>query len=165
MGFKDKFSSFFALDDEEMDYYEENETSSTQPSSAAQSRTQASKPAVRKESAIQPKAPQTVGKSRETNVVAINQQAGKKPRIKVVEPRVYSEVQEIADLLLANQSVVLNFRRSEKEQAKKMIDFLMGTVYAINGDIQRIGAEIFLCTPPSVEIDGAELMSMSQYDL
>lgn len=164
MGFKDKFSSFFALDDEEMDYYEENEPSSTQPS-AAQTRTQTSKPVVRKEQTIQPKTNPSVGKSRETNVVALNQQAGKKPRIKVVEPRVYSEVQEIADLLLANQSVVLNFRRSEKEQAKKMIDFLMGTVYAINGDIQRIGAEIFLCTPPSVEIDGAELMSMSQYDL
>ncbi|MER2131127.1 MAG: cell division protein SepF [Carnobacterium inhibens] len=75
-------------------------------------------------------------------------------KIVVFEPRVYSEVQEIADLLLANQSVVLNFTRIEEDQAKRIVDFLTGTIYAINGDIQRIGDEIFLCTPKNVEIDG-----------
>lgn len=163
MGFKDKFSNFFALDDEEMDFFEEESDSSKKPS-ISNSRKQTSQHTMQKEKLVQPNTSQLNAKSRETNVVAINQQPGKKPRIKVVEPRVYSEVQEIADLLLSNQSVVLNFRRSEKEQAKKMIDFLMGTVYAINGDIQRIGNEIFLCTPPSVEIDGAQLASMTQHD-
>lgn len=87
------------------------------------------------------------------NVVALSQvqQQGK---IIVVEPRVYSEVKDIADLLLANQSVILNFSRIEKSEAKKIVDFLMGSIYAIEGDMQRVGNEIFLCTPKNVEIDG-----------
>lgn len=100
-------------------------------------------------------------KSSHQNIVAINhQQALKKPKIKVMEPRLYSDVQSIADLLLKNQSVILNFRRMEKGQATKMIDFLMGTTYAIKGDIQRLGEEIFICTPQSFEVDGAELQAL-----
>lgn len=75
-------------------------------------------------------------------------------KIVVFEPRVYSEVQEIADLLLSKQSVILNFTRIEEDQAKRIVDFLTGTIYAISGDIQRVGEEIFLCTPKNVEIDG-----------
>lgn len=63
-----------------------------------------------------------------------------------------------------NQSVILNFRRMEKDQAKKVIDFLMGTTYAIKGDIERIGEEIFVCTPQSVELDGAELQALKKQD-
>ncbi|WP_161877760.1 cell division protein SepF [Alkalibacterium sp. MB6] len=99
------------------------------------------------------------------NVVAINQsQAMKKPKIKIMEPRLYSDAQAIADVLLNNQSVVLNFRRMEKEQAKKMIDFLMGTTYAIKGDIQRLGDEIFMCTPQSFEVDGTDLQAIKNND-
>lgn len=102
-----------------------------------------------------------VKKTPQQNVVAINHQQGmKKPRIKIMEPRLYSDVQSIADILLNNQSVILNFRRMDKHQAKKMIDFLMGTTYAIKGDIQRLGEEIFICTPQSFEIDGDELQAL-----
>ncbi|AEB29501.1 cell division protein SepF [Carnobacterium sp. 17-4] len=85
-------------------------------------------------------------------------------KIVVFEPRVYSEVQEIADLLLSNQSVILNFTRIEEDQAKRIVDFLTGTIYAISGDIQRIGEEIFLCTPKNVEIDGALSDVMQEKD-
>ena len=85
-------------------------------------------------------------------------------KIVVFEPRVYSEVQEIADLLLSNQSVVLNFTRIEEDQAKRIVDFLTGTIYAISGDIQRIGEEIFLCTPKNVEINGALSDAMQEND-
>ena len=92
------------------------------------------------------------------NVVAINQkQALQNPQITIVEPRLYSEVQEVADYILNNQSVILNFRRMDKEQAAKMIDFLMGATYAVKGDIQRLDEEIFICTPQSVTVNGSEL--------
>lgn len=41
-----------------------------------------------------------------------------------------------------------------------MLDFLMGTTYAVKGDIERLGEEIFICTPQSFEIDGSELQSL-----
>ena len=96
-----------------------------------------------------------VPNQKNSKVVAMNQSTiPQQSKIVVFEPRVYSEVQEVADLLISNQSVVLNFNRIEEDQAKRIVDFLTGTIYAINGDIQRIGDEIFLCTPNNVEIDG-----------
>lgn len=158
MGMKEKFNSFFFLDDEEQ--VEEVETVKEE-----------SKP-VKKEKMSQPKQPAQKAKQQPMrkqsggqNVVAMNQQqALKKPRITILEPRMYSEAQEVADVLLGNQSVILNFRRMEKAQAKKMIDFLMGTTYAIKGDIQRIGEEIFVCTPQSVELNGNELQALKNQD-
>ncbi|MDN6162029.1 MAG: cell division protein SepF, partial [Atopostipes sp.] len=97
------------------------------------------------------------------NVVAINQKTKmKKPRITIIEPRLYSEVHNLSDSLLENQSVIINFRRMDKKQAKKMLDFLMGVTYAIEGDIQRLGEEIFICTPKSVEVDGSELSEFAE---
>lgn len=75
-----------------------------------------------------------------------------KTSIHIIEPRVYSESQKIADYLLNNESVLLNFKRMEKEQAIKIIDYVMGCVYALHGDIQEVGDGIFLCTPVTVEI-------------
>lgn len=72
----------------------------------------------------------------------------------LVEPRAYSESQEIADHLKAKNSVVVNFKRVTNDQAKRIIDFLSGTLYAINGDLQKIGDGIYLCTPKNIDVQG-----------
>ncbi|OJF96516.1 cell division protein SepF [Alkalibacterium sp. 20] len=153
MNLKDKLNDYFSLNDTDDDLDYEVEVASTQKENKIMTAPSASPNK------------KTGNKNAGQNVVAINQQqALKKPRIKVVEPRLYSEVQSIADVLLNNQSVILNFRRMEKEQAKNMIDFLMGTTYAIKGDIQRLGEEIFICTPQSFEVDGSELQALKNTD-
>ena len=48
----------------------------------------------------------------------------------------------------------MNLQRIERDQARRIVDFLSGTVYAIGGDIQKIGTDIFLCTPDNVEVSG-----------
>lgn len=70
------------------------------------------------------------------------------------EPRHYSDAQDIADNLRHRRPVVVNLQRVEKDQAKRIIDFLSGTVYALNGDIQKVGDHIFVCTPEHVDIQG-----------
>ena len=72
----------------------------------------------------------------------------------LLEPRAYSESQQIADYLKANSSVVVNLRRVTPDQAKRIVDFLSGTVYALGGDLQKIGMGIFLCTPKNVNVEG-----------
>lgn len=88
-----------------------------------------------------------------SNVVHF-QKEQKSASVILVEPRLYAEVQEIADHLKSNRAVVLNLQRISHEQARRIVDFLSGTVYAIGGDIQRIGINIFLCTPDNVEVSG-----------
>ena len=70
------------------------------------------------------------------------------------EPRAYSESQQIADYLKKRNAVVVNLKRVTPDQAKRIVDFLSGTLYAINGDIQKLGGGIFLCTPNNVNVEG-----------
>lgn len=72
----------------------------------------------------------------------------------LLEPRAFSESQQIADHLKKRNTVVVNMKRVTTEQAKRIIDFLSGTVYAIGGDLQKIGVGIFLCTPKNVNVEG-----------
>lgn len=72
----------------------------------------------------------------------------------LLEPRAYSESQQIADHLKKRNTVVVNLKRVTPEQAKRIVDFLSGTIYAINGDLQKIGGGIFLCTPNNVSVQG-----------
>lgn len=72
----------------------------------------------------------------------------------LVEPRAYSESQTIADHLKKRNSVVVNLKRVTSDQAKRIIDFLTGTLYAIGGDLQKLGNGIYLCTPKNVSVQG-----------
>ena len=72
----------------------------------------------------------------------------------LIEPRANSESQQIADHLKNRNSVVVNLKRVTSDQAKRIIDFLSGCVYAIGGDLQKIGVGIYLCTPRNVNVQG-----------
>jgi cell division inhibitor SepF len=129
MSIKSKFKSFFALEDEydynEDEYFEEEEL---EPVKATRS-------------------------AAKQNVVSL-QSVQKSSKVILFEPRAYAEAQEIADHLKNRRAVVVNLQRIQHDQAKRIVDFLSGTVYAIGGDIQRIGTNIFLCTPENVDVSG-----------
>ncbi|WP_066053023.1 cell division protein SepF [Robertmurraya korlensis] len=146
MSLKSKFKTFFFLDDE----YEYEEEEYEAP--AAKSQRQ---PQQQQQQSVSPK----------QNVVSL-QSVQKSSKVVLIEPRVYAEAQEIADQLKNRRAVVVNLHRIERDQAKRIVDFLSGTVYAIGGDIQKIGAEIFLCTPDNVEVSGniSQLMQETEFE-
>lgn len=72
----------------------------------------------------------------------------------LIEPRANSESQQIADHLKNRNSVVVSLNRVTSDQAKRIVDFLSGCIYAIGGDLQKIGNGIYLCTPKNVNIQG-----------
>lgn len=136
MGIKSKFKRFFELDEEtyEVETYESSE---------------------------QPIDEQPTVKNRE-NVVSL-QSVQQNVKVILVEPRVYSEVQEIADQLKSHRAIAMNLQRVQNDQARRIVDFLSGTVYAIGGDIQKLGEHTFLCTPPNVDVSG-KISDMIQED-
>ena len=75
-------------------------------------------------------------------------------KMMLLEPRAYSESQQIADYLKNRSAVVVNLKRVTPDQAKRIVDFLYGTIYAIGGDLQKLGGGIFLCTPNNVNVEG-----------
>jgi len=76
-------------------------------------------------------------------------------KMMLLEPRAYSESQQIADYLKNRSAVVVNLKRVTPDQAKRIVDFLYGTIYAIGGDLQKLGGGIFLCTPNNVNVEGS----------
>lgn len=75
-------------------------------------------------------------------------------KMMLLEPRAYSESQQIADYLKNRNAVVVNLKRVTPDQAKRIVDFLSGTLYAIGGDLQKLGGGIFLCTPNNINVEG-----------
>lgn len=91
----------------------------------------------------------------QNNVVSLHTAAtNKNPKVVLVEPRVYAEAQDIAENLKNRRATIVNLQRIDRDQGVRIIDFLSGTVYALGGDIQRVGTDIFLCTPENVEVSG-----------
>ncbi|MDQ0253803.1 cell division inhibitor SepF [Evansella vedderi] len=92
---------------------------------------------------------------RENNNVVSLKTIQHQAKVILVEPHSYDEVQDIADHLKNRKCVVINLQRLPNEQAKRVVDFISGTVYAIGGDIQKLGSNIFLTTPDNVDVTGS----------
>ena len=72
----------------------------------------------------------------------------------LVEPRAFSEAQQIADYLKSRNQVVVNFKRVTSDVSKRIMDFLNGIIYAIEGTMQKLGPGIVICAPKGFEIEG-----------
>ncbi|SFD82293.1 cell division inhibitor SepF [Lentibacillus persicus] len=138
MSLKNKIKTFFTLEDD-YEYVEEQEEMNTYETSSAAS-----------------------GKN--GNVVNLTTMQGPSSKVVLYEPRNYSEAQEIADNVVNKRAVVINLQRVDHQQAKRIVDFLSGTVYAIKGDIQKLGDGTFLCTPDNVEVSGSITDSFVEND-
>lgn len=89
----------------------------------------------------------------------------RKDRISVVEPRDYNEAMTIAKRVGQGEVVLINFQSLDEMRARRVVDFLTGAVFMIDGDIKRVGNEMFLCTPTNVEITNSTLSSMVDEDI
>ncbi|MGI6550296.1 MAG: cell division protein SepF [Syntrophomonadales bacterium] len=88
--------------------------------------------------------------NRKANLVSL--QGAKTVRVVVSEPTTFEEAQELADSLKNRRQVVLNLNSTEATVARRIIDFLSGTTYALDGQTQKLGESIFLFAPSNVEI-------------
>lgn len=82
-------------------------------------------------------------------------------KIALFEPRIYGDAREITNRLLEGQAAIINFSQMDPKIALKTVDFLNGAVFAIDGEIKRIGEQIFLCTPRNVEVSGKAAEDMT----
>lgn len=83
----------------------------------------------------------------------------------LVEPRAFSEAQQIADHLTKRNSVVVNLKRVTSDQAKRIIDFLSGCIYAIGGSMEKVGVGIYICAPKNVNVQGKITEDGSKKDI
>ena len=70
----------------------------------------------------------------------------------ITEPQCFDDVKEISDHLKERRSVIVNLETVTKEDQRRIIDFLSGATYVIDGSMQKISSLIYLITPKNVEI-------------
>jgi len=73
-------------------------------------------------------------------------------KVVITQPEAYEDVEEIAEYLKQRRSVIVNLESINKEDGKRILDFLSGASFALEGNIQKVSNLIYLITPTSVEI-------------
>lgn len=186
MAIKDVFKGFFVVDEEEVYEEPEREQSKTpqqEPSTQDKKTNQQSIQSIptqktnttryqsqRSRDFKKPERKEAMTEKRtnssQTNVVSMsgNMDFAQSSKMCLFEPRVFSDTQDIADELKNRRTTLVNLQRIDKVSAKRIIDFLSGTVYAIGGDIRRVGTDIFLCTPDNVEVAGSITEQLEQVE-
>jgi cell division inhibitor SepF len=74
--------------------------------------------------------------------------------VTLVKPNSFDCASEIADNLRDKKAVVLNLEEADKEVARRLVDFLSGAAYALEGKVKRVSAATYLVTPYNVELEG-----------
>lgn len=86
------------------------------------------------------------------NVYSINTNV--QMQVVVIQPTCYEDAQQICDQVKAKKPVVVNLEQVEYPVAQRIMDFLSGTCYSLEGSIQRVANNIFVIAPENVEISG-----------
>ena len=76
--------------------------------------------------------------------------------IHTVTPRNFNDAQQVADEFKRSKPVILNLQTTDRELAKRLIDFCSGMTYALGGGMQRIAERVFLLTPNNVSVSADE---------
>ncbi len=75
-------------------------------------------------------------------------------KVVVSEPTNYDEVQDICNNLKSKKPIIINFENIDKDVARRMVDFISGAVFALDGTIQKVSNGIVVVAPSNVDILG-----------
>ncbi|MDP4179942.1 MAG: cell division protein SepF [Bacillota bacterium] len=92
----------------------------------------------------------SIKKQQQNKVVNIH--SASQYKLVVMQPENFEDAQSIADHLKNKKPIVINLEGLEKESARRVVDFLSGAVYALDGSIQRVSNGIFIIAPNNVDI-------------
>lgn len=144
--FSDKFLSVFSLredDDYEDDYEEEYEDDYEDEESGGGIFGKNKKSAPAEEKPAKTFGRKTLSISR-----------GNNQEVCIIKPSTIDDSKEISETLLSGRAVIINFEGLHVEISQRIMDFVSGTCYAIDGNLQKVSNYIFIATPNSVDISG-----------
>ncbi|MDQ6824316.1 MAG: cell division protein SepF [Candidatus Eremiobacteraeota bacterium] len=90
------------------------------------------------------------------NVLQFPDKAGRCRGVSIFHPRRYDQVTEIADNLRAARHIVVNLVGADRALSQRIVDFLSGVVYTIDGKMQRLGESIYLFVPANVPVSALD---------
>lgn len=156
-GFVDKFKRMWDAPDDEMDYndYDDYDTDIDDRDEESRSSRRSSRDSSRYDDFDDPISSRD--SSRRNKVVNISATA--KLSVALFKPeRFGEETRNIADELIKTHTVVLNLENTNKDMARRIIDFLSGVAYANRGKIKKVATSTFIIIPNNVDLTGDDLL-------
>jgi len=92
----------------------------------------------------------SVSKKQQNKVVNIH--SSSQFKVVIMQPENFEDARDICDHLKNKKPVVINLEEVQKECAQRIVDFLSGAVYSLDGEIQKVSAGIFIIAPSNVDI-------------
>ncbi len=99
-----------------------------------------------------------------SRVSNVSVSTGASIEMKVVKPDSIEAVGPIADQLLDRKTILLNLEDTNKETARRLIDFLHGVAYAIGGNLKKVANCTYVITPSNVDISGEQLKDAKDFE-
>ena len=160
-----KFAQPYADDDyddydEDDDYADEYEEPAETPARRAPRRAPAPAPAAEEEPADDfgftpvPAASTGTAVSSGFNGQVLNMNASNKQEVVLFRPGSFNDTSKAADDLRNRKAVIVNMENVDKAMARRVVDFLSGCVYALDGDVKKIAQSAYLFCPHNMDIVG-----------
>lgn len=153
MGFLDelkKLTKPYADDEDDFDEYDDEtldeEEEEPAPAPRAARRAASHEPAF--------SAAASVDNRRDPGNRVVNMNSNSQLQVVLVKPERFENVSEIADHLRSKHAVLLNLENTDKNIARRLVDFLSGCAYALDGKIKKVAVSAYIITPYHVEIVG-----------
>lgn len=114
--------------------------------------------AAQEEQLLPPTKPRPEPNARKGRLVSLPGARREEQRFSVVvqKPARFEDVQAVVDCLKERRPVILSVDAVSKDVARRLVDFVMGAAYALDGRMHRLGDALFLFTPSNVGIDVAD---------
>ncbi len=97
-------------------------------------------------------------------VVPLRGERNKMSKIYLLVPEQFEQAQQVGKFLKQGVPVIVNLKELDKANAKQFIDFISGTIFALDGSLHKINHQVFLFSPSSVVIEG-EIAALEEVDL
>ena len=156
MGFMDELKKltrpYSEEEEDEFDEYEEEEASAPAPQPAPQAAPQQS--GRRSAFAAEPRGARRGAAPAPTPASVVNINNAGNLQVVLVKPDRFDSVSEIADHLREKKAIVLNLESTNKDVARRLVDFLSGCAYSLDGKIKKVAISTYIITPYNVDIVG-----------
>ena len=84
----------------------------------------------------------------------VNFQTSVQMEVIVIQPETYDEAQEVCDHIKSQRPVIINLEQMERSVAQRIMDFVSGACYTLNGNLQRVTNNIFIIAPENIDVAG-----------
>lgn len=152
MGFFDSIKNLTKPYDDEDDFYDEPRVSEPPPAQETKQNSYSEPPPKNPFAGAYGESRRTTTAAREEKVVNISPSAAL--QVVLVRPERFETAAEIADHLRSRRTIVMNLEQTQKDIARRLIDFLSGVAYAQDGKIKKVANSTYLITPYSVDLMG-----------